>query len=199
MAYDIARRRVLLFGGVSETSPQLDETWEWDGTTWTRITPALSPPARDRPEMAYNPARRRIILFGGVGAFAEYLDDTWEWDGTSWTQLAVSTPAPERGHHMMAYDSAHARIQIVGGYSTSLVRPPDWQLQYISTAPDENCRGADDADRDGLSGCADPDCWALCTPSCPPPTPCDPDAPRCGDGSCNPFLETSDNCPEDCA
>jgi hypothetical protein len=35
MAYDAARRQVLLFGG-TDGSFSLGDTWTWDGTTWTQ-------------------------------------------------------------------------------------------------------------------------------------------------------------------
>jgi hypothetical protein len=38
MAYDEQRRRVVLFGG-NDDSGILADTWEWDGTSWTRIAP----------------------------------------------------------------------------------------------------------------------------------------------------------------
>ena len=37
MAYDEARRRVVLFGGDGEAG-MLDDTWEWNGRQWTRVT-----------------------------------------------------------------------------------------------------------------------------------------------------------------
>src|SRR5262245_29068293 len=45
MAYDVARRRVVLFGG-NGRSGLLADTWEWDGASWTQRTPAIVPPAR---------------------------------------------------------------------------------------------------------------------------------------------------------
>jgi hypothetical protein len=35
MAYDAARMRVVLCGG-ADGSKMLNDTWEWDGQTWTR-------------------------------------------------------------------------------------------------------------------------------------------------------------------
>ena len=37
MAYDEARRRVVLFGGDGEAG-MLDDTWEWNGRQWIRVT-----------------------------------------------------------------------------------------------------------------------------------------------------------------
>src|SRR5262249_25240771 len=62
----------------------------------------------------------------------------------------------------------------------------------------ETCRGGD-TDGDGLEGCDDPDCWARCTPDCPPGASCPENAPRCGDGTCNLLLEDCHLCPLDCA
>ena len=45
MAYDAARRRIVLFGGYNDvTGRVLNDTWEWDGTTWTQATPAVASP-----------------------------------------------------------------------------------------------------------------------------------------------------------
>ena len=56
MAYDAVRQRVVLFGG-SNTNTILNDTWEYDGTTWTQRTPATSPSARGAHAMAYDAAR----------------------------------------------------------------------------------------------------------------------------------------------
>jgi hypothetical protein len=98
----------------------------------------------------------------------------------------------------MAYDAARGRVILFGGWDGSLLGDT-WLTQYRSrTSPDESCRFGRDTDGDGLIGCDDPDCWAYCTPSCPPGAPCDPTAPHCGDGVCNQHLETYRLCPQDC-
>ena len=81
MTYDAARQRVVLFGGNS--GPYLDETWTWDGVTWTQRHPAQSPTGRGFMGLAYDAARRQVVLFAGGGGG---LDDTWTWDGNHWQQ-----------------------------------------------------------------------------------------------------------------
>ncbi len=89
MAYDVARGQVVLFGGgrvllnESTDSKYLRDTWTWDGSTWTRLSPALSPPERYLMGMAYDVSHRQVVVFGGYNNGA-YLGDTWIWDGTTW-------------------------------------------------------------------------------------------------------------------
>src|SRR4030095_15007897 len=118
--------------------------------------------------------------FGGLDR-ADYLDDTWQWDGMAWVEHALDPRPTARYGDAMAYDAARGRIVVVGGdHPSGLESTPVWQLQSISSSPEEDCRGA--RDEDGLSGCDDPDCWAFCTPHCLPQATCDPDLPSCGDG-----------------
>jgi hypothetical protein len=58
--------RVVLFGGGWDEG--FGETWSWDGTTWTRLAAAISPPAREGYAMATR--GDTVVLFGGG-------DDTW--------------------------------------------------------------------------------------------------------------------------
>jgi hypothetical protein len=94
----------------------------------------------------------------------------------------------------MAYDALDRAIVLVGGMSFD----DTWTFRYERAGDvDESCRPGEDLDADGLAGCDDPDCWARCTPLCPPGTTCDPAAPHCGDGVCNAALEQG-FCPSDC-
>ena len=63
MAYDSARGVVVMFGGNS--AGFLDDTWEYDGTTWTEVLPAAKPPPREVMGMTYDPTSARVVMFGG--------------------------------------------------------------------------------------------------------------------------------------
>jgi hypothetical protein len=82
MAYDEARRRILLFGGSGEGGKNLADTWEWNGTQWDRVA-TEGPGERVHPSMAYDAGRRRVVLHGGFGPTGERTD-TWEWEGNRW-------------------------------------------------------------------------------------------------------------------
>lgn len=106
MAYDAASERTILFGGyvydeAAGRNRPVDETWAWDGQSWTELSPANSPPARAFASAAYDQVGGEIVLFGGVGPDAsgalEELGDTWTFDGSTWTQEATPS-APSRRH-----------------------------------------------------------------------------------------------------
>ncbi|MFH1107718.1 MAG: kelch repeat-containing protein [Planctomycetota bacterium] len=117
MVYDSARGVTVLFGGVSNNCGEygcefLDDTWEWDGTTWTfRCTGG--PSWRADHAMAYDSGRDVTVLFGGV-EYDILVADTWEWDGGAWRQKSVGGPSA-RGGHSMAYDTARGVVWMYGG------------------------------------------------------------------------------------
>ncbi|MCC6213344.1 MAG: hypothetical protein IT376_00615 [Polyangiaceae bacterium] len=56
----------------------MNDTWEWDGTSWLQRAPATSPPARAITATAFDTTRERLVLFGGSG-LTDRLGDTWEY------------------------------------------------------------------------------------------------------------------------
>ena len=106
MVYDPVHRQTVLFGGTDTSGTALAETWVYDGTTWTNVTPlpgAPNPPARLWAGMAFDTATGTAILFGGCAKIAcsQYLGDTWSWNGSAWTNMNPSgTPSPRRAPAM---------------------------------------------------------------------------------------------------
>jgi hypothetical protein len=117
MAYDAARGELLLFGGLAyvDYQPVLrNTTWRWDGRSWTRLAPRLSPEPRVDHVMAYDAAREQVVLYGGKDADENRFSDTWTWDGEIWQRRQTET-APEFSNvPVMAYDSASQRVLLVG-------------------------------------------------------------------------------------
>jgi len=112
MAFDLARGRVVLFGG--SNGNDFGDTWEWDGVNWTQRTPALAPTPRVYTAMAYDVARQRTVLFGGIAA-GVLQGDTWEWDGINWTPRSPASSPPARSGHAAAYDLLRGRTVVFGG------------------------------------------------------------------------------------
>lgn len=192
-AFDPIANKAVVSGGFAA------DTWRWDGTSWV-----ASPRRTERiaSSMVYDPARRRMVVVAGQKSGGIFAQDVLEWDGTG-DYLPITTAGtrpPPRYGQVAFYDPLAHAVVVFGGTTFTTMQQTlgdTWLLRWESATPDDACDGTD-RDGDGLAGCADPDCWARCTPRCPPGAACDPGAPRCGDGTCNPFLEDAALCPDDC-
>jgi hypothetical protein len=125
MAYDVMRRRVVLFGGYAQTSTgrvRYGDTWEWDGTQWT-LTAARGPAPRNGAALAYDERDGVTVLSGGppslVGA------ETWEWDGTTWRQRPEPAP-PGRFNPVMVYHRAVTGLLRYGGWTGTTRASDTW-------------------------------------------------------------------------
>ncbi|MBI3847900.1 MAG: IPT/TIG domain-containing protein [Planctomycetes bacterium] len=138
MAYDASRGRTVLFGGVTPCSIgacAVGETWEWDGTTWTRRTPTSNPPPRPETALVYDPFRARAVLFGGsqgCGIPCYPGDDTWLWDGIDWSEVQTPQRPLARASHAMTFDETSGQVLLFGGQRASEVAlftlDDTWQL-----------------------------------------------------------------------
>jgi cysteine-rich repeat protein len=195
--YDPIRKQLVVFGGIGAIAPT-DTTIIYDGTTWSVPDLDFRPPPRTGATLTWNPARQTLVLVGGLGGGFDTAD-SFEWDGARWRTIPAVDPLPGRFDQgaMTAIDGAG--ILIYGGNATATFNPVGdrWELRWDAAAPSERCDGSD-LDGDGLVGCADPDCWRVCAPLCPPGTTCDPSAQKCGDGTCDAGPETCRTCPADC-
>jgi hypothetical protein len=118
MVYDPAMGQMLLFGGSAKPGTEggfLNGTWVWNGTTWTRLHPAASPPARHNADMIYDSASREVLMFGGYDGV--YLNDTWAWNGSTWTELHPAASPPPRDTFSLVYDPPAKSAIMFGGYN----------------------------------------------------------------------------------
>jgi hypothetical protein len=115
IAYDAARGQVVMFGGGNpDTNTIFNDTWVWDGTTWTQKFPAMSPLARTGHAMAYDAAHGQVVLFGGF-VNGSPSADTWVWDGVNWTQkFPTASPSPT-ALVGMTYDAVRHQVVLFGG------------------------------------------------------------------------------------
>lgn len=113
MAYHASRDNVVLFGGADANAfvpVLLNETWTWDGTTWTQRAPAVSPMRRSGHAMTFDPTKGRVLMFGGPDS------QLWEWTGLDWIP-GPSAPAPRSDHGMA---TSHAgRTMLLGGFDAA--------------------------------------------------------------------------------
>lgn len=115
MVYDESRGVVVLFGGNygSACTQSYNDTWEYDGTTWTQINTLNAPEHRWATGMAYDANRKVSVLFGGstCGTYG----DTWEYNGTNWTLRETKNAPSLRLGPMMTYDPIHAVTMLHSG------------------------------------------------------------------------------------
>lgn len=143
LAYDAKRQRVVMFGGETAYGGNTfaNDTWEWDGVNWTKITPTTSPPtARSAYGLTYDSVRGRIVLYGGRGSGAAVFGDTWEYDGTTWTARTITGPAA-RSSCTLTYDPRRGQVVMAGGTETWTLDTDGWE-QITGADPDRMAHGA---------------------------------------------------------
>jgi hypothetical protein len=129
MSYDADRERIVVFGGAAPCvnwpfAADQQDTWEWDGETWTEIA-TTGPFKRRFAGMAYDTVRERTVLFGGWPAYFLPegggsvqsdlpVGDLWEWDGQVWVERVATIPRARMAHRM-AYDSIRDVTVMYGG------------------------------------------------------------------------------------
>ncbi|MGE3174863.1 MAG: kelch repeat-containing protein [Planctomycetota bacterium] len=135
IAADLARGRIVLFGGAGGLIQRLDDTWEFDGVDWTLQAPAQRPAGRFGHTLTYDLQRGRSILFGGAVAAGDNAE-TWAYDGNGWSRLAPPTTPPGRTGHAAAFDFARDRLVVFGGSDNSgTLRTDTWEFDGADWAP----------------------------------------------------------------
>ena len=120
LVYDVARDRLITFGGSPGMGVVNNMTWEWDGTSWNKFA-GLGPDGRQAFAMVYDDKRKKTIIYGGMGTGPDQVfGDTWEFDGIRWTKVANTGPGL-RTSPGYTYDSKRARMILFGGNSKGMV------------------------------------------------------------------------------
>ena len=104
------------------------DTWEWNGTTWTDRTPAgTKPTARHsatddlRLRSAGRPSSTAATP-GRAATGGTWVDETWEWDGAAgtWTKItatALTSTQWGSGYTTLVYDAGTNKIVLFYSYS----------------------------------------------------------------------------------
>jgi len=151
LAYDAARKKIVLFGGIGKQGKPLGDTWEWDGQTWTQVA-LTGPDPRFGHTLVYDNMLDRVILLGGCVSevvdaklqrdafgFSNRLNtvwsvvrmpanDIWHWDGKAWNRSDQPGP-PARYFHSMALDDARDRIVVFGGHDSKGRLQDTWEYR----------------------------------------------------------------------
>lgn len=118
LVFDVARAVFVLFGGSQTFSPQgTNDTWEFDGVSWTQVlTPAL-PNAVVYHGSSYDIARSRVVVYGGFADpfSASTSANTYEYDGVTWQQITTAGNPGTLHSVAMCYHAGIGRTVLFGG------------------------------------------------------------------------------------
>jgi galactose oxidase-like protein len=126
MAWDGASRKIIVFGGYDATG-YFNDTWTFDGTTWTEVNTAVAPSPRANAQMAYDRLTHKVVLFGGYDG-TQFLGDTWLWDGnaSTWTQ-ATPAHSPPTVTGPMVFTDPNGHVDEFGGFDGHFYQATMWQ------------------------------------------------------------------------
>lgn len=148
IAYDRERKRFVVYGGGSplnfscsygsstsaitcRANGDLESTYEYDGSAWTRLSIPGSPSPRVRAAATGIP--EGVLLFGGRSmnvtgisppvtnppfpdnvSFA-LLNDTWLFDGRAWARIPTTRQPPAAEGAQLLFDGRRQRAVLIGG------------------------------------------------------------------------------------
>lgn len=119
MAYDAARRQVVMFGG-----SRARDTWIWTGSNWEKRHPVHTPTVSNGglgPAMQFDPISRTVLLYGlGAGATGS----TWSWNGSDWKLLPAPSPS---GIGRMVSDGGSLLLLLDPNTPSNAVNTATWQ------------------------------------------------------------------------
>jgi len=126
LGYDPIGQRMLLYGGGTANSyppnsdPDRNDTWAWDGSTWSQLHPAHTPTTGfPGTSMIYQPDLPALLLFVGTTRI-------WAWDGNDWVLRNQGQTPPDRSYFGLAYDPDLRGIVLVAGGAFPPLEDDTW-------------------------------------------------------------------------
>ncbi|HEV8658059.1 MAG TPA: kelch repeat-containing protein [Thermoanaerobaculia bacterium] len=119
-AYDRARDRVVLFGGGTTTTAtngtititNLYDTWEFDGTNWTKVID--NGPTVIRPMLVYDEVRNQTLLVGEDDKLAPLMY-VYDPAARTWTQITPAAMPPCANQAALTFQRSTGTVLLVGG------------------------------------------------------------------------------------
>lgn len=103
---------LLMFGGVLANAQSTNETWQLQGSTWTKLSTPSDLEAQASSSMAYDPIGERHVLFSADGT-------TWQFRDATWTKLVLDDAPVRRRMARVVWDPWRQRIVLFGGTGTT--------------------------------------------------------------------------------
>jgi hypothetical protein len=141
MTYDSTRKTALLYlGGQPCPCDSLDQTWSWNGTTWTQLQTDTTPNPNHGQQMSgivgsivFDAASGRTLYVGSTGTW-NLADSGWVHVGGGGTPVNTDTSGwPE---FVVAYDDSKRGVVEIGAHGDTWVWDGSgWTVQNSSAIP----------------------------------------------------------------
>ncbi|MDX9999768.1 MAG: kelch repeat-containing protein [Polyangia bacterium] len=118
--------RIVLHAGYNAGLTLFEDTWLWDGVSWTMFQQEFRPQARAAHAAAWHSAEGRLILHGGKGAYS--YADFWALDASGWLRLSPVFGPPERINASAVANRETGQILLFGGYGAEGYLGDTWQM-----------------------------------------------------------------------
>ncbi|MFN3244586.1 MAG: kelch repeat-containing protein [Planctomycetota bacterium] len=126
---------MVMFGGTpAGGGTPLGDTWRWNGSAWTQLTPAIAPAPRFGAAIAQLPSGA-AMLFGGASSSAPgaVLGDTWFFDGSNWTTPTSNPVQPSARVGASMCPDGNGNLLLFGGLDASGAFLSDtWQFDGVN-------------------------------------------------------------------
>lgn len=140
-AYDRAHDRILLYGG-TKYDGDLNDTWEFDGTTWRQV--ATDTPKLSAGVMVYDETRDQLLLLGNVTTAGANTVEMYVWQSDAWQKLTPAHLPACITQSRMVFQQSNDKVLLLGG-GCGVLSPKgetwewdgtDWtQVTFAATAP----------------------------------------------------------------
>ena len=125
LQYQESTQTVVLSSGLC--SALESGTFEWDGTTWNKLTPTAAAPFAAGSASAYDAANQQIVIFGGTFASGEILPIVYAFSSNTWTALTDSTTPGPRSLMAFRADPDNKIIWMFGGIDEASTLADLWK------------------------------------------------------------------------
>jgi hypothetical protein len=119
LEYQVHNERLITTGGICTvaTTPSLEESWEWDGTKWTKLEHSRTSRVSGAASM-YDTARQELVRYGGASSFGQFFESfTSTYRDLKWQDTIISSSPSPRSLAVMRRDPVRDTIWLFGGLS----------------------------------------------------------------------------------
>jgi hypothetical protein len=129
MTWQGSNNTILFTGGVCADSAVTEDTYEWDGTNWTKIDIALFVGRFLGEALTYDPDHQVVLLFGGAPATGNLQAGTYTYSNKVWTAVGDFTYPSPRSLFVFVTDPVRNVIDLYGGTDTATAFFDFWNYQ----------------------------------------------------------------------